>query len=97
MHGKENKHTKIQTFNTLKRHHRSDAYSSFVALIAIGGTYAGIPIFDPLGGMLVSCMILKSGASIMSQSSKELLDQSISEHELNEITTVIASVKVKKE
>ncbi|KAG2236206.1 hypothetical protein INT48_003825 [Thamnidium elegans] len=75
-------------------HHRSDAYSSFVALMAIGGTYAGIPIFDPLGGILVSCMILKSGSEIMWSSSKELLDKSISESELDEIKNIVASVKV---
>ncbi|KAI8073676.1 cation efflux protein [Thamnidium elegans] len=76
-------------------HHRSDAYSSFVALMAIGGTYAGIPIFDPLGGILVSCMILKSGSEIMWSSSKELLDKSISESELDEIKNIVASVKDK--
>lgn len=76
------------------RHHRSDAYSSFVALMAIGGTYAGVPMFDPLGGIVVSCMILKSGASMMSQSSQELLDKSISEDELNDIKAIVASVKV---
>ncbi|GAA5803425.1 hypothetical protein HPULCUR_008907 [Helicostylum pulchrum] len=77
----------------ISKHHRSDAYSSFVALIAIGGTYAGIPIFDPLGGMLVSCMILKSGSEIMWSSSRELLDKSISESELDEIKNIVASVK----
>lgn len=65
-----------------------------MALIAIGGTYAGIPIFDPLGGMLVSCMILKSGSEIMWSSSRELLDKSISESELDEIKNIVASVKV---
>jgi divalent metal cation (Fe/Co/Zn/Cd) transporter len=79
----------------MHRHHRSDAYSSFVALIAIGGTYAGIPIFDPLGGMIVSGMILKSGTDIMCQSTKELLDKSIGESELEEIKQVVSQVKVK--
>ncbi|KAG2204672.1 hypothetical protein INT47_011967 [Mucor saturninus] len=78
-------------------HHRSDAYSSFVALMAIGGTYAGVPMFDPLGGIVVSCMILKSGASMMSQSSQELLDKSISEDELNDIQAIVASVKEKEQ
>ncbi|KAI9027626.1 hypothetical protein CLU79DRAFT_697643 [Phycomyces nitens] len=41
-------------------HHRSDAYSSMVALVAIGGSYAGLPVLDPLGGLLVAGMILKS-------------------------------------
>jgi divalent metal cation (Fe/Co/Zn/Cd) transporter len=63
-------------------------------LVAIGGAYAGIPVFDPLGGMIVSGMILKSGADIMSQSTKELLDKSISESELEKIKDIISQVKV---
>lgn len=54
----------------------------------------GVPIFDPLGGMLVSGMILKSGADIMVNSTKELMDKSISENELKEIEEIIATVKV---
>ncbi|KAG8722183.1 hypothetical protein FRC08_005932 [Ceratobasidium sp. 394] len=46
-------------------HHRSDAYSSFVTLLAILGTWAwpAVPL-DPLGGMLVSLLILQQGASL---------------------------------
>ncbi|KAG8722186.1 hypothetical protein FRC08_005935 [Ceratobasidium sp. 394] len=46
-------------------HHRSDAYSSFVTLLAILGTWAwpAAPL-DPLGGMLVSLLILQQGASL---------------------------------
>ncbi|KAK4512896.1 uncharacterized protein ATC70_003606 [Mucor velutinosus] len=77
-------------------HHRSDAYSSFVALVAIGGSYAGMPIFDPLGGIVVSGMIFKSGVDIMRQSTRELLDKSISETELDEIKSIVASVKNKE-
>lgn len=76
------------------RHHRSDAYSSFVALVAIGGTYMGVPIFDPLGGMLVSGMILKSGADIMVNATQELMDKSIGKDELEQIEDMIATVKV---
>lgn len=74
-------------------HHRSDAYSSFVALVAIGGTYMGVPIFDPLGGMLVSGMILKSGADIMVNATQELMDKSIGKDELEQIEDMIATVK----
>ncbi|EIE84926.1 hypothetical protein RO3G_09636 [Rhizopus delemar RA 99-880] len=38
-------------------HHRSDAYSSAVALVAIVGSYAGMPVLDPLGGIAVSAML----------------------------------------
>ncbi|KAI9253019.1 hypothetical protein BY458DRAFT_535915 [Sporodiniella umbellata] len=44
-------------------HHRSDAYSSAVALVAIVGSYAGMPVLDPLGGIAVSAMLAKSSAS----------------------------------
>ncbi|KAG8708675.1 hypothetical protein FRC09_001096, partial [Ceratobasidium sp. 395] len=46
-------------------HHRSDAYSSLVTLLAILGTWTwpAVPL-DPLGGMLVSLLILQQGASL---------------------------------
>ena len=31
-------------------HHRSDAISSFVALIGVGGALVGIPLLDPAAG-----------------------------------------------
>ncbi|KAI8077821.1 cation efflux family-domain-containing protein [Halteromyces radiatus] len=74
-------------------HHRSDAFSSMIALVAIGGSYAGIPVLDPLGGLLVSGFIVKSGASIMNNSVKELIDKGIPSNEIDEIKSVIAKVK----
>ncbi|KAI8394055.1 cation efflux family-domain-containing protein [Radiomyces spectabilis] len=77
-------------------HHRSDAYSSGVALVAIGGSYAGMTVLDPLGGLLVAGMIFRSGAQIMSSSVKELMDKGLSEPELDEIRTVIRKVQEKE-
>ncbi|KAF7727828.1 hypothetical protein EC973_006941 [Apophysomyces ossiformis] len=74
-------------------HHRSDAFSSVVALVAIGGSYAGLPVLDPIGGLAVSGMILKSGAGIMSNSIRELMDTAVSEEELTEIKAAISKVK----
>ena len=42
-------------------HHRSDAASSAVALVGIAGSLVGLPLLDPIGGLLVSGMILKAG------------------------------------
>ena len=43
-------------------HHRSDALSSVVALGGAGGaTLLGLPLLDPLGGLVVSGMIIKVG------------------------------------
>lgn len=75
-------------------HHRSDAYSSAVALVAIVGSYAGMPVLDPLGGIVVSGMLVKSSVGILRSSIKELVDQGISAEELNKITSAIGQVKV---
>jgi cation diffusion facilitator family transporter len=57
-------------------HHRSDAYSSVLALISIGLAIAvpGFLAADPLAGMLVAGMIAMTGAEIMGESMKQLTD-----------------------
>ncbi|CAO3596146.1 unnamed protein product [Absidia cylindrospora] len=77
-------------------HHRSDGFSSLIALGAIGGSYAGMPVLDPLGGLLVSALIVQGGAGIMTSSVKELIDKGIPPNEIEQIKSVIAKVKVKK-
>jgi len=42
-------------------HHRADAISSVVALVGVGGSILGLPLLDPLAGVIVSGMILKAG------------------------------------
>lgn len=59
-------------------HHRSDAFGSLVAVGAIGGAWLGYPMLDPLGGLLVSGMILKQGAGVGVNSLKELVGASLS-------------------
>ncbi|KAI0063593.1 cation efflux protein [Artomyces pyxidatus] len=56
-------------------HHRSDAYSSVVALVAILGSswFPALPL-DPIGGFLVSIVILRQGFSIFSGAFRELTD-----------------------
>ncbi|GAN01813.1 cation efflux family [Mucor ambiguus] len=74
-------------------HHRSDAYSSAVALVAIVGSYAGMPVLDPLGGIVVSGMLVKSSVGLLGSSMKELMDKGISPEQLDEITGAISKVK----
>jgi predicted cation transporter len=45
-------------------HHRTDAVSSVVALIAIVGARAGLPILDPLAGLLVAGMVSLTGLQV---------------------------------
>ncbi|KAF9481549.1 mitochondrial iron ion transporter [Pholiota conissans] len=56
-------------------HHRSDAYSSLVAFFAILGTWF-FPAFplDPIGGLVVSVVILKQGFDLLAGAWGDLTD-----------------------
>ena len=58
-------------------HHRTDALSSVVALVGIGGAACGVPLLDPLAGVVVSALILKEGAAIGRQALRELTDSQV--------------------
>ncbi|KAI0915789.1 hypothetical protein AcW1_003709 [Taiwanofungus camphoratus] len=60
-------------------HHRSDAYSSMVALLAILGTwwFPHLPL-DPIGGLLVSVLILQQGWGVTVGALGQLTDASVS-------------------
>ena len=55
-------------------HHRSDALSSVVALGGIGGAMVGLPWLDPVAGLMVSVMIIKSAFDIGSEATEQLTD-----------------------
>ncbi len=55
-------------------HHRSDALSSVAALIGIGGAKLGYPFLDPLAGLVVSALIMKTAWDMGKQSVEELTD-----------------------
>ncbi|KXN85377.1 Mitochondrial metal transporter 2 [Leucoagaricus sp. SymC.cos] len=60
-------------------HHRSDAYSSLVALLAILGTwyFPALPL-DPIGGLVVSLVILKQGFDLLKGAWGDLTDAGVS-------------------
>ncbi|KAL1748828.1 cation efflux protein [Schizophyllum fasciatum] len=60
-------------------HHRSDVYGSAVALFAILGSWVwpALPL-DPLGGLLVSVVILKQGFDLLIGSWNDLIDRGVS-------------------
>jgi cation diffusion facilitator family transporter len=73
-------------------HHRSDAISSFAALIGIGGAMAGYPIMDPIAAMVVSVMIAKVGYDIAFSGLSDLMDTALSEQEIHRIEKMINSL-----
>ncbi|CAE6444814.1 unnamed protein product [Rhizoctonia solani] len=71
-------------------HHRSDAYSSLVTLLAIIGTWAvpTLPL-DPLGGMLVSLLILQQGVSLCYTAFGDFTDAGVSPSTRKELSTLL--------
>ncbi len=72
-------------------HHRSDAYSSILALgsIALAMYVPGLVAVDAAAGLFVAGMICMTGAEIMGESIKQLTD--VSNDELVERITVLAA------
>ena len=70
-------------------HHRSDAISSFAALVGIGGAMAGYPIMDPIAAIVVSVLIVKVGYDIAFKGLRDLMDTALSETETRRIETMI--------
>ncbi|BAF12008.2 Os03g0346800 [Oryza sativa Japonica Group] len=73
-------------------HHRSDAISSVVALLGVGGSILGVPYLDPLAGLVVSGMILKAGVHTGYESVLELVDAAVDPSLLQPIKETILQV-----
>lgn len=73
-------------------HHRSDAFSSIGTALGIAGAiFLGTNwrILDPLAGMIVSIFILKVAFDLGKPSMHELLEQSLPESTLQEISKLV--------
>lgn len=73
-------------------HHRADAISSVVALVGVGGSILGVPLLDPLAGLVVSGMILKAGVQTGYESILELVDAAVDPSLLEPIKETIVKV-----
>ncbi len=78
-------------------HHRSDAFSSVAALVGIIGAILGYPIMDPLAGIFVAILILKTGISIYSQAIMTLMDTAPPKEVLDEVRSAALKAKGIKE
>jgi divalent metal cation (Fe/Co/Zn/Cd) transporter len=56
-------------------HHRTDAFSSVIALVGTGGAALGFPFLDPVGGLLVAGMIIKVAVDVGSGAAYSLTDR----------------------
>ncbi len=76
-------------------HNRSDALSSVAAFIGIAGAVIlgdKWLVLDPLAALVVSAMLIKTAVEIFKESIGELLEESLSETEINRIREIITSV-----
>ena len=73
-------------------HHRSDAISSVAALVGIGGSQWGIPLMDPIAGVLVAGLIIKTGIDIGYESIRELTDETVEEEVISELGHILTEI-----
>jgi len=78
-------------------HHRTDAISSIIALVGIGGTLLGFSFFDAVAAVGVSILIAKVGWDIAWSSLQELIDKGMDPEKVKDIEDVITSVDGVKE
>ena len=73
-------------------HHRSDAISSIIVLIGIGGSIMGLPYFDSLAAIGLGSMIIRMGALLSWKALKELIDTALSHEEVKAIRKAISNI-----
>lgn len=73
-------------------HHRSDSLSSGVTFLAIGGSYMGFPVLDPLGGLLVAGLIGKQGIELLINALADLSDRGVQPEVLDDFQKALQAI-----
>ena len=73
-------------------HSRSDALSSVVVIVGVGGALLGLDYLDAVAALIVAGMIAKIGFDLARSSVKELIDTGLGAEQLDEIREAILSV-----
>lgn len=73
-------------------HHRSDAVSSVVVLVAIGGSLMGLPYLDAIAAIIVGLLVAKIGWDVIRSAMHELVDTSLDKEQVDEIRQAIFAV-----
>jgi cation diffusion facilitator family transporter len=73
-------------------HSRSDALSSIVVVIGVGGAQFGFAYLDAIAAVVVAAMIAKIGYDLSWSSLRELVDTGLDASELEDIRSTILSV-----
>ena len=73
-------------------HHRSDAWSSIIVFVGIGGTLLGLPYLDAIAAIAVGIMIVRIGWELGSGAVNELVDTGLAPQRLQAVRSTILSV-----
>lgn len=73
-------------------HHRSDAISSLVVIVGVGGTMAGLYYLDAVAAVIVGLMVGKIGWDLLRGSMRELVDTGLDDERLALIRRTIQEV-----
>lgn len=73
-------------------HHRSDAISSVLVLLAIGGAQLGYPWLDSVAAILVAAMIFYMAFQLILESTSELVDTGLDPQEVQDIRDFICAI-----
>ncbi len=70
-------------------HQRVDALSSIGGFIGIMGVRCGVPLLDPIAGVMISLLILKAAVSIFADAMRKMTDRACEESFENEIQNTV--------
>ncbi|UJS26108.1 cation diffusion facilitator family transporter [Thiothrix winogradskyi] len=73
-------------------HHRSDAISSVLVLVAIGGAQLGYPWLDSVAAIIVAAMIFYMAIQLILESTSELVDTGLDAQEVQDIREFICAI-----
>ncbi len=73
-------------------HHRSDAWSSVIVFVGIGGTLLGLPYLDAIAAVAVGVMIVRIAWDLGSGAVNELVDTGLGPARLEAVRSTILSV-----
>jgi cation diffusion facilitator family transporter len=73
-------------------HHRSDALSSIVVLIGVGGALLGYVYLDAVAAIIVGLMVIKIGWDLGFSAMSELVDTALDEDQVREAKRVIMAI-----
>lgn len=71
-------------------HTRSDVFTSCAVLVSLAATWAGYPVLDPIGGLVIAVFIARTGIDIARDTARVLADRVVMNEE--DIRSVVMSV-----